>query len=386
MDYTTQEESLDSFLLSVLQNNKNRDTLKKLEETLNQFVKNSELQRLEFPPKTAFQRRIIHRVALRYGLDNLLLAAENNGTNSDKRRLILLKTEHTKIPNVLLSEWDKSVPKRGVVNELRQTPTENTNNKPFFLKRNEPNGVQRTLHRSSSCGGLEAGTGNVIRGVTEEEYQKARARIFNSNSVSQCSQTQVGTKMTVSEELSCIPSPDIPSHSFQPFLATDETRTGEDNWVTFVEEKETENDVYDPDFDRSYSRWGATIPMSTCANNSSQNLTDSYPHSTQLRPPIVGNYINQHYTFASKNQNAPLKGLESSSMMPRNISPDHSLTSSYPSLQFPSYQLHCSFGDSSQVVGYIPNNSVSTTSNDTSIYLSKDPSSYIHEFPPLGRT
>ncbi|GJD12996.1 hypothetical protein Gasu2_70520 [Galdieria sulphuraria] len=309
------------------------------------------------------------------------------------RRLVLLKTEQTKIPNVLLSDWENSVAKREVANESRQTPTENTNSKPFFLKRNVQQGAQRTFHRSSSCVGLEAGIGNVIRGVTEEEYQKARARIFNNSVASHCSQTQqIGTKTDISKETKWLHSPSTPTHTLQPLVEAQDTSVMEDNWVAFVEEKETENDVYDPDFDRSYSRWGATIPSSTCSHiNGNPNLTQSYLHSTQLRPAVIGNYMNNNqYTLTSKTQNVsygPMKGAESSSSrVPRNNLHEHSFASSYPALQFPSYQLHCSFGDSSQIVGYVPNNSVSTTSNDTSIYLSNDPSSYIHEFPPLGRT
>lgn len=378
---TTPEESLDPFLLSVLQNSKNRHTLKKLEETLNQFVLNGELQRLEFPPKGSFQRRIIHRVASRYGLDNILLAAESNGSKSDKRRLVLLKTEQTKIPSVLLSEYEV---KKEVV-EQSTTAGACNSNKPLFLKRNmqnqQQNGTHRNFHRSSSFGGIEAGTGNVIRGVTEEEYQKARARIFNSNQVSKYS--QVDSKRTVCQQDSWVQS--CSANNSCELQVPDSTRPPtQESLGAVVDDKETENDVFDPDFDRSCSRWGATIPLSSCASHTNQ--TESY----SSRPPVVGNYINSQHS-SSKYQNAICTSLKGSSypssMMPRNITNEQSLASSYPALQFPNYHLHCSFGDSSQKVTYLPNGSIPTASNEPSIYLSKEPaSSYIHEFPPLGRT
>eukprot|EP00871_Galdieria_phlegrea_P000907 jgi/Galph1/1817/GphlegSOOS_G495.1 len=396
--------TFDPFLLSVLQNTKNRETLKKLEETLNQFVKNESLQRLEFPPKTAFQRRIIHRVASRYQLDNILLAADNN-SKSDKRGLVLIKTKNTQIPKLLLSELsgleEKSVqqhtqPAKQAVQPPMETNS-NVGSKPLFLKRNARDNTHRNFHRTWSSGGLESGGGTVIRGVTEEEYQKARARIFSGNGTNSKlgSSTSEGENELKKEErletcdwkISC--SEDTVERTVQ------ENPPGVSSSPDALvdRELETENDVNDPDFDRSYSRWGATMPVvNTCQSEAGFLANPGYPATKPVHgnTVLVGNHtVNNYWGYhAQAEQNIPPAAFDSVFISPDNISHrpyehHNSLYSECAGAQFPGSIIHCNYGNSPH---FVSNISVEESANDSSSYLSMDPTSYVNEFPPLGRT
>jgi len=64
---------LDKFLLSCLENPKDKITLLKLEKEIIAFLKNDKLTRLKFPPMSSYQRLIVHRVANHFGLEHTVL-------------------------------------------------------------------------------------------------------------------------------------------------------------------------------------------------------------------------------------------------------------------------------------------------------------------------
>uniref|UniRef100_A0A7S3EN56 R3H domain-containing protein n=2 Tax=Rhodosorus marinus TaxID=101924 RepID=A0A7S3EN56_9RHOD len=154
---------VDDFLLSLLQNPKNRGSLVKLEANLDNFVRDASLQRLEVPPKKAFQRKIVHKVAVRYNLENKLVAPASNSGVDEPRALILIKTEATAIPKTRLSDIDVSLQK-----QARDTDKLDSAMKTMSIRRRESDhahGKGSNVHKKNQNSG-------TIRTITEEEYAK----------------------------------------------------------------------------------------------------------------------------------------------------------------------------------------------------------------------
>mmetsp|Transcript_473 Transcript_473/g.1629 ORF Transcript_473/g.1629 Transcript_473/m.1629 type:complete len:501 (-) Transcript_473:72-1574(-) len=168
-----QEPVIDDWLVGVLQNPRNREVLRKLEMCLDNFVSNSSLERMDVPPKSAFQRKIVHHVAARYNLDNRLVASGAQSGGDETRALVLIKTSSTSVPRVRLSDIDPATLRDRVASKAQ----DDASKRPKCIRRRESDAassVGNNIRKKNSALG-------TIRGVTEEEYAKARARIFQSS-------------------------------------------------------------------------------------------------------------------------------------------------------------------------------------------------------------
>lgn len=155
------EPVVDEWLLTVLQNPRNREALRKLEQCLDKFVADTALQYLEVPPKNAFGRKIVYSVAARYNLENRLGTASES---EDNRSLLLIKTDTSAIPKTRLSDYDSNPQKP----QTDANEKQDSSRKPLFLRKREPdsNGpIGQSVRRSNSSVG-------TIRGVTDEEYAR----------------------------------------------------------------------------------------------------------------------------------------------------------------------------------------------------------------------
>uniref|UniRef100_A0A7S0BK58 R3H domain-containing protein n=1 Tax=Rhodosorus marinus TaxID=101924 RepID=A0A7S0BK58_9RHOD len=288
---------VDDFLLSLLQNPKNRGNLVKLEANLDNFVRDASLQRLEVPPKKAFQRKIVHKVAVRYNLENKLVAPASNSGVDEARALILIKTEATAIPKTRLSDIDVSLQKQS-----RDTDKLDSAMKTMSIRRRESDqahGKGCNLHKKNQNSG-------TIRSITEEEYAKARARIFQNSDSGRDSSVESDGKQPVARPRQplgpvdgskgftrravadgvqpppsstvgvspCVASP-VPIERGEfavPKPSAAERNSLRSDWLPQSDgqldsltsnrtpRQQWENDFYDPDFDRSYHRWVTPTP------------------------------------------------------------------------------------------------------------------------------
>ncbi|XP_057883520.1 R3H domain-containing protein 1 isoform X3 [Melospiza georgiana] len=168
---------LHEFLVNTLKNNpRDRMMLLKLEQEILDFIGNNEVPRKKFPPMTSYHRMLLHRVAAYFGL-------EHNVDQSGKS-VIVNKTSNTRIPDQKFCEHIKD-------------EKSDDFQKRYILKRDnssldkDDNQMRIRLKDDRRSKSIEE---------REEEYQRARERIFAQDSL--CSQENYFTDKRVNKEAS----------------------------------------------------------------------------------------------------------------------------------------------------------------------------------------
>ncbi|KAM6398285.1 R3H domain-containing protein 1 isoform 6-T6 [Pluvialis apricaria] len=166
---------LHEFLVNTLKNNpRDRMMLLKLEQEILDFIGNNEAPRKKFPPMTSYHRMLLHRVAAYFGL-------EHNVDQSGKA-VIVNKTSNTRIPDQKFCEHIKD-------------EKSDDFQKRYILKRDnssldkDDNQMRIRLKDDRRSKSIEE---------REEEYQRARERIFAQDSL--CSQENYFTDKRIQEE------------------------------------------------------------------------------------------------------------------------------------------------------------------------------------------
>mmetsp|Transcript_30521 Transcript_30521/g.76594 ORF Transcript_30521/g.76594 Transcript_30521/m.76594 type:complete len:594 (-) Transcript_30521:14-1795(-) len=173
------KEELDEFLVSALNNPKDRLTLLRLENDLTNFMNDERLLRLDLAALTSYQRLIVHRVAQHFKL----LHSVGLGSFADqtKKNMILQKTVESRIPAIKFIDMKKEefVDVQPKPVKIMRRPAE----KSHEVKGKDADGIRTTV-----AGGGDAPDQQSVPGTTfpktleerEEEYAKARARIFKT--------------------------------------------------------------------------------------------------------------------------------------------------------------------------------------------------------------
>lgn len=217
----------------------------RMELDIQKFFQSPEQQQFEFRPfPTSYLRLAAHRVAQHYGL--FTTALEGGGVDGSENRILVTKTVESRYPFVCLSEIPVKQPE--------------FNGRPEGLKL----AIKPRPNRGS--GGIGSGSGvekNLLRSVEErkEEYEKARARIFNSpsSSDSEDSSTRApppsphldtrdnnNTRPTRNETEVLINNNSYPVDVERNGIIRDSGRTSR---VAIIRDRE--KDRYDPDYDRN---------------------------------------------------------------------------------------------------------------------------------------
>ncbi|XP_064011886.1 R3H domain-containing protein 1 isoform X5 [Pogoniulus pusillus] len=166
---------LHEFLVNTLQNNpRDRMMLLKLEQEILDFIGNNEVPRKKFPPMTSYHRMLLHRVAAYFGL-------EHNVDQSGKS-VIVNKTSNTRIPDQKFCEHIKD-------------EKSDDFQKRYILKRDNS-----SLDKDDSQMRIRLKDDRRSKSIEEreEEYQRARERIFAQDSL--CSQENYFTDKRIQEE------------------------------------------------------------------------------------------------------------------------------------------------------------------------------------------
>nr|XP_032638213.1 R3H domain-containing protein 1 isoform X8 [Chelonoidis abingdonii] len=166
---------LHEFLVNTLKNNpRDRMMLLKLEQEILDFIGNNEIPRKKFPPMTSYHRMLLHRVAAYFGL-------EHNVDQSGKS-VIINKTSNTRIPDQKFCE------------HIKDEKCEDFQ-KRYILKRDnssldkDDNQMRIRLKEDRRSKSIEE---------REEEYQRARERIFAQDAL--CSQDNYLIDRRIQEE------------------------------------------------------------------------------------------------------------------------------------------------------------------------------------------
>lgn len=170
---------LHEFLVNTLKSNpRDRMMLLKLEQDILDFIATNEIQRKKFPPMTSYHRMLLHRVAAYFGLDH--------NVDQSGKSVIVNKTSNTRIPDQKFEEHIKD--EKSVDFQKR-----------YILKRDnssldkDDNQMRMRLKEDRRSKSIEE---------REEEYQRARERIFAQESL--CSQENYLTDKRIQEEESNI--------------------------------------------------------------------------------------------------------------------------------------------------------------------------------------
>ncbi|XP_068660722.1 uncharacterized protein [Aristolochia californica] len=236
-------DPVDPFLKEALQNPRHRLTVLRMELDIQKFMQNPDQQQFEFQHfPTSYLRLAAHRVAQHYGLHSMVLDNNVDGTGS---RIVVRKTAESRYPTVCLAD----IPAIQAENEKLE---------------HVKIAIRPRPRRALSTDAVELGLNkSLVRTVEErkEEYEKARARIFNGSSNGDL------------EEISLIDARRIPfssgaeSEIFRN-LTNDEVEkhyTRDINTGARVAIfRDREKDRTDPDYDRSYDRYVKSPTLTHC--------------------------------------------------------------------------------------------------------------------------
>ncbi|CAE5966799.1 unnamed protein product [Arabidopsis lyrata] len=235
---TEKEAMVDPFLVEALQNPRHRLTILRMELDIQKFFQNPEQLQFEFRPfPTSYLRLAAHRVAQHYGLVTMALDNGTGAGDGSENRILVTKTAESRFPYVCLSEIPVKQPENG---------------RPEGFKI----AIKPRPKRGSGCGGSGSGVQqNLLRSVEErkEEYDKARARIFNSPSSSDSEDSSSLRPPPLEVKNTCINRNETEvavNNNPVDAVTRDSGRTSR---VAIIRDRE--KDRYDPDYDRSYDRY-----------------------------------------------------------------------------------------------------------------------------------
>lgn len=168
---------LHDFIIKTLKNPRDRKFLMRLEQDFLNFIREPVIF-LHYPPMTSYHRMIVHRVAAYFGMDH-------NVDQQTGKSVIINKTMNTRIPE---NRFLDLIPREESEDPESSVPR-------LILKRQNTPSDDSTPPKSDSpvlIHSLEDKRSKSIE-EREEEYHKARERIFNQDSVSsQSSQSSKG--------------------------------------------------------------------------------------------------------------------------------------------------------------------------------------------------
>eukprot|EP01018_Ginkgo_biloba_P029977 Gb_21004 [translate_table: standard] len=249
-------ELVDQFLREALQNTRDRLTILRMELDVQKFMQNPTQQQLEFQQlPTSYLRLAAHRVAQHYGLQSMVV--DWNSPDGSGTRIVARKTPESRYPAIRLADIPVSQPQ-----------DEKTSVVKFAIKPRPQKGFQANGHKN----GLSI---NPSKSVEErkEEYNRARARIFSSNSDSGGLSVEAALDIGQCCSNGSVKPEEKPSmDEFQNNYAKglSDCPSGTDRIHNYKEEREPvgevktsriaifrdrEKDRNDPDYDRSYDRY-----------------------------------------------------------------------------------------------------------------------------------
>ncbi|KAI9156463.1 hypothetical protein LWI28_007079 [Acer negundo] len=157
---------VDLFLREAIQNPRERLSILRMEQDIEKFICDPTQQQLEFQQlPTSYLRLAAHRVAQHYSLQSMVLL-DNNLPDGSGSRIIVRKTSECRLPPIRLADIPVNLPSddSGAVKvAIKQRPQ----------KKSQGGG-------NSNSNSLKSNSSKSVE-ERKEEYNRARARIFNSN-------------------------------------------------------------------------------------------------------------------------------------------------------------------------------------------------------------
>ncbi|KAG8068717.1 hypothetical protein GUJ93_ZPchr0005g16157 [Zizania palustris] len=218
---------VDPFLVEALDNPRHRLMVLRMEMDIQKFMQNPQLHEFEFQHfPTSYLRCAAHRVAQHYGLETTVADSLVDASIS---RIVARKTPESKFPVIALSE----VPSKQARNDHEAAE------KLKFVICQRP----KAFLNDAGDAGAKNGSLKTVEERTEE-YNKARARIFNGSLSYIEGTSDLGALSIARDEPVNVEPPPIDENKF---IANSRSKV-----AVF---KDTEKDRSDPDYDRNYKRY-----------------------------------------------------------------------------------------------------------------------------------
>nr|GLL20736.1 uncharacterized protein LOC109186796 [Ipomoea trifida] len=160
--------SVDQFLREALQNPRERLSVLRMEQDVEKFIKDPTQQQMEFQQlPTSYLRLAAHRVAQHYSLQSTVLV-DSGVPDGSASRIIVRKTSECRLPSIRLADIPVTFPQddAGAIKvAIKQRPQKSS--------------------QAGGSSGSHSQKNRTPKSVEErkEEYNRARARIFNSNNL-----------------------------------------------------------------------------------------------------------------------------------------------------------------------------------------------------------
>ncbi|CAI0442394.1 unnamed protein product [Linum tenue] len=205
-----------------------------MEQDIEKFIRDPTQKQLEFQQlPTSYLRLAAHRVAQHYSLQSMVLL-DNSLPDGSGSRIIVQKASGWRLPLIRLADIPVNLPSEdGSVLKvaIKQRPQKHPHN---------ANNLNSNSSKSNSSKSMEE---------RKEEYNKARARIFNSTNHSGSSTMKAETqpRRGVIEPSTSTSGLSRPRTEKEPV-----GRPRQNNRVAIFRDREIERK--DPDYDRSYDR------------------------------------------------------------------------------------------------------------------------------------
>ncbi|CAH2058578.1 unnamed protein product [Thlaspi arvense] len=232
--------TVDPFLVEALQNSRQRLTILRMEFDIQRFLQNPDQQQFEFQHfPTSYLRLAAHRVANHYGL---ITSVQDNGADGNGSRILVTKSSESRVPALRLSEIPAKQSETGKFEHMKVA-------------------IKPRPCKGTGAGELEK-KGGPLRSVEErkEDYDRARARIFNGIESLSCNDFPSETNPW---RTNCGPSGDENQVLKNGEVETDKNHllreTIPASRVAILRDRE--KDRYDPDYDRSYERYNRNLPV-----------------------------------------------------------------------------------------------------------------------------
>ncbi|KAL8162072.1 hypothetical protein V2J09_013561 [Rumex salicifolius] len=296
---------VDQFLRDALQNPRERLSILRMEQDVENFIRDPTAQQMEFQQlPTSYQRLAAHRVAQHYFLQSMVLL-DNNLPEGASRIIVRKTSDECRYPRIRLADIPVNLPKEdsGVVKlAIKQRP-------------------QKHLNAASGFGS-GSGKANQSKSVEErkEEYDRARARIFNSSAHTNIPSAKPKNEPRRSDSFNHAPVgvPKVEKHSVSggcdlstgrslTVTSSGSSRSARSriekepvgrqksiNKVAIIRDREV--DSKDPDYDRSYDRYMQRFDPGFGFN------TGPYPIQPMYAPAV--NYNTEFPQLAPAHQQA----------------------------------------------------------------------------------
>ncbi|XP_043703152.1 R3H domain-containing protein 2-like isoform X2 [Telopea speciosissima] len=354
---------VDQFLQEALQNPRERLSILRMEQDVEKFIRDPTQQQMEFQQlPTSYLRLAAHRVAQHYYLQSMVIL-DNNLPDGSGSRIVVCKTSEFRLPPIRLADIPVNLPQEDINNVFK-----------VAIK-------QRPQKRTQAVNSLNSHSSKASHSKSveerKEEYNRARARIFSSNSIGGTvgkpgevtvqDSFQSFSLGSTGEEKSVAEGPDFNlsrsvSDSSMVSSRSGRSRTEKEllgrykanNRVAIFRDREIERK--DPDYDRSYERYmqrfdpgfgfnGGQYPMQPMYSPALNYNTEFPQLGSAHRPHISMDHqpqpIPQHLRAWAAASNPAGIGYGPPETMMAPFNPNHVSAHSTSAIYLPSSQYPC---------------------------------------------